>query len=201
MPAEETFVPFPTERDKIKRVTQVRSTLLGSSLLALRERGLEPRYLEHLAPEHKDTLLYMHAGTWVAVDFAEAHYAACDAMMLTQAEILAMGNAVGKLLAKTSIALVTRLAKEGGATPWSLLQNSQRYWGRNYLGSAVAVFKLGPKEGRLEVAGNQLARFAYWRVALGGILAAMCGAFASTVYVREESIRPRDGVRYRLSWA
>ena len=200
MPAVETLVPFPEDRDKIPPVTQVRSTLLGSSLLALRERGLESRYLAHLPEAHKDTLLYMHAGTWVGVDVAEAHYGACDAMMLSQPEILAVGNVVGKLLTKASVALVTRLATEGGATPWSLLQNAQRYWGRSYVGSAVGVFKLGPKEGRLEVVANQLASFAYWRVALRGILTEMCGAFCRTVYVREESSRAKDAVTYRMSW-
>jgi hypothetical protein len=122
-------------------------------------------------------------------------------MLLTHDEVLAVGNAVGKLLSKTSVALVMRLATEGGATPWAVLQNSQRYWARNYLGSAVGVFKNGPKEGRLEVVANQLARFTYWRVGLGGILTALCGAFCRTIYVREAPKRPdRDSVIYRLSW-
>ena len=59
MPSDEVFIPLPVP---VPPLTEVRSALLTSSLLSVRERGHEARYLTLLDPRYQDALLYNPAG-------------------------------------------------------------------------------------------------------------------------------------------
>lgn len=194
---EETIIPFP---EPLAPLTRVRSTLLVASLTALKDRGLIDRYYACLPREDRASVTDLSAGTWIPARTAEAHYAACDALALTPLEIEGMGNAVGVVTARVFMQLVLRTAREVGATPWVILGNSPRYWGRYYEGSAVALTKLGPKEARLEVRASSLAAYSYWRGALRSILYSLAVPFCQKAYVRELSPPSRSGAAYRLSW-
>jgi hypothetical protein len=201
MPAEEPIVPLPPAGTAVPPLTEVASALLGSSLLSLRQRGHEARYLELLPRDLHATLLYGPAGVWLPVAIAEAHYAACDGLELPVSEMLTMGNAFGVAMAKTRFAVFTKLAKEGGATPWTLMPHTPRIWSKMYRGGALGITKLGPKEARFEVVATSLARYTYWRTALRGILTTVLGPFCRTVLARELPAHT-DGMRvgYRVSW-
>ena len=199
MPSDEVFIPLPSP---VPPLTEVRSALLTSSVLAIRQRGHEARYLSFLDPRYHDALLYDPPGLWVPVVTAVAHYEACDRLQLPSTDVLSMGNAFGVASARSLFGIVTKLAREGGVTPWTLMQHLPAMWGRIYRGSAIGITKLGPKEGRFDVVEIPLARFAYWRTALRGIVGSVLGPLCRVCHVRElPAYTSAMRVGYRVSWA
>ena len=200
---EEVFVDFPVHRDQVPPCTHVRSTLIGSSILALRKHGLFDRYAANLPPEHRNEILYAVAGYWLPIGLGCVHYAACEALALSPADAVAIGASVAAIAQKTMFSFVLRLAVDGGVTPWTMLANGAAHWGRSYRGSGVAAYTLGPKDCRVEAVGNPLAAIPYWRSALRGILTALTQAFSTRAYVHELARSEGEplAVSYRLSWA
>ncbi len=199
--AEELFTPFRPSREGAPALDSVRSTLIGSSVLSLRGRGLEARYLALLDPRHRDAILYTPAGIWLPIEVALAHYAACDRLELPAHDILAIGSDVAKVTQKSVLASVLRIAKEVGATPWTLYANCDKYWARIFHGSAVGIYKLGPKEARVEIVACGLCASAYWRTGLRGLLGAVSEPFAQKVYVRVlAALATSTTCGYRVSW-
>jgi hypothetical protein len=199
----EILVDYPVPRGRVHACSNTRSTLLGSSILALRERGHFDRWNGLIDPRARDAILYTPAGVWQPVAISEAHYDACERLALPAEEILAMGNAVARFTQKTVLALTLRLAHETGVTPWMILDQTPRLWARLYQGSAMALVKVGPKDAELHFVGNPLSRFAYWRTGLCGIIHALAEPFATKAYVREKIVARADDhpVAYRVSWA
>jgi hypothetical protein len=181
----------------------VRSTLTGSSILALRERGHFEKWKSLVDPGARETLVFTPAGVWLPIAVGIAHYAACERLGLSQEEILDMGNAVARLTQQTVLSLALKLANESGTTPWTALAYCPRLWARLYEGSGIGIWKVGPKDAELHVLGNGLARFTYWRTALSGILMAIVSPFARKAYVREIHVREAHDypVIYRVAWA
>ncbi len=200
--AEEVLVPFRPSRETVAPLTAVRSTIIGSSLLSLRHFGHEERYLAALAPEHRETVLYTPAGVWLPTPVALAHYTACDALGLPVHEILEIGGRVALSTQKSVLTGILRLAKEAGVTPWALYTGCDKYWARSFMGSAIGITKLGPKEARFEVAGCALCSSAYWRIGLRGLLSATSEPFATKVYLREvPQLTSGTSCGFRISWA
>ena len=142
----EVLIDYPVPRAHVLPCTSTRSTLLGSSILALKQRGHFDRWSTLVDPRQRDAILYTPAGVWLPVAVSEAHYSACERLELTSEEILVMGNAVARLTQKTVLAITLRLAQASGTTPWLTLDQTPRLWGRLYQGSALSLLKLGPAE-------------------------------------------------------
>jgi len=166
-------------------VYAVRSTLIASSILALRARGLYESYLSLLAGEHRETVLGAVAGSWLDVKAAIAHYEACDALGLSAADQRAIGEEVGDRAQKTFFGFLIRSASSAGMTPWNAFELVHRARERMYQGGDVQVERLGPKEARVTCVGLPLARIAYFRRGFLGVQAAGIRLFARHVYARE----------------
>jgi hypothetical protein len=200
---EEALVRFIPSRDRVGPLLTVRSTLLTASLRTLRKHGFEERYFRELPADHHESIRFTPPGIWVPVAVAEAHYDACDRMGLAPQEILAIGNEVGLVTQNATFAMILRLAKGSGATPWLLFENVDRGRSRIFQGSGIATVRIGPKEARFEVAGSPLSRSSYWRVGLRGLLIAVTLPFAAskTVYVRElPTLAGPTTCGFRISW-
>jgi hypothetical protein len=188
--------------EPIAPLTRVRSTLLSSSFLSLKEHGLESRYLANLPPQYHETIRFTPAGVWLALEVARAHYTACDALGLSEAELRGMGGAVAKLAAKSMLQMAVRAAGAAGVDPWIVLSTNARYWARFYEGSGVRLVKTAPKDGRLDVMGNPLLSFQYCRVAFAGIVHSLAAPFCRTIYVNEIAVRHGpDRASYSIVWA
>lgn len=188
--------------EPIAPLTRVRSTLLSSSFLSLKERGIEARYLANLPRQYHDAIRFTPAGVWLPLEVASAHYTACDALGLSEAELRGMGGAVAKLATKSMLQMAVRVAGAAGVDPWIILSTSARYWARFYEGSGVRLVKTSPKDGRFDVIGNPLVRFQYCRVALGGIVHSLSAPFCRTIYVNEIAARHGpDRASYSIAWA
>jgi hypothetical protein len=197
----ETFVPLEVAKGGARPATHVRSTLIVSSMQALRTRGLLDAYVSHLDPSHRADLLSLIAGTWVPVEIALAHYRAAQRLGLDAPTIEAIGAEVGERINKSVLSVVVKMSKQVGVTPWTALGRAHRLRELTWKGSDVAVMKLGPKEARVDWVGIPCAAVPYYVTSLGGFLRALIQLFSSKAYarpVREEC--SASAVSYRISW-
>ncbi len=201
-PGEEIFLPFPVPRESLTDGTHFRSTWLTASQAALRERGHGDRYAALLAPEHKEKILSIVAGLWLPMDVARAHYTACDKLDLPTNELVDIGMGAARRANATVLSIAFRLARNAGVNPWTILAQIQRIWDRTSKGGGVAVWKLGPKEARVEVVGYPLAYLRYNRTTFRGIVLAVVELFCKKMYVHEiPKLCTRRTLGFRLSWA
>jgi hypothetical protein len=186
----------------VSPVTGVRSTLLASSLQAIRERGLVDAYTAALPQRHHDQVLRTLAPVWLPVDAALAHYKAVDSLRLSEEDVLSIGRGVGDRLHGTFLGTLVRGARHAGFTPWSIASKVDRVWSRVFEGGAIGVVKLGPKEGVLSIRGLPLLSVDYFRVGWRGVLCASVESVAHRCYVRETGrFAEPDGVDFLISWA
>lgn len=201
MPSDEELLPFGAPRESIAPATTIRGSVLITSQRAMRARKLFDRYVENIDAAHKNRLLTMTAAAWVPMDVALAHYTACHKLALDRDVILEIGGEAGRFLNQTVLSVVLRLSKEVGLTPWSALMQADKLRARTWQGGKIALFKLGPKEARLEWVGIPVASIPYYKIAFGGFIFGLVTLLASTVFVRE---LPRyctpSTLGYRCSW-
>lgn len=199
--SESPIIDFGVPRSEIANVTLVRSTLVAASIQALRHRGLLDRYRALLEGEWPDRLCNAPAGTWLPIEWGVKHYEACDRLGIDDEAILGMGNAVATITQKTVFSLAARLVKEAGASPLTVLAQSQRLWARLFVGGGVAAYQTGPKDARYETLGVPLARHRYFRVGYRGIMNAIAAPFARSLIVREMvQLATDDSVTLKLAW-
>jgi hypothetical protein len=199
---ESVVVPLPSPRDRVRVATEVRSTLLCTSLKALRTRGYFSRYLDVLERPLHDTILSLVGGEWLPVDVAVAHYLACDRLELPLAVIEEIGSEVGRRVNESVVSVLVRATRELGATPWSALAHLPKLNDRLFRGGAFTVIKSGPKDARIEWLGQPCARSTYFQRAFATHVASVCDLFCTKAYAR----RLPEGcsgtaLAYRLSWA
>jgi hypothetical protein len=199
---EEIVIPFSHPSPRVRPVEAIRSTLVTSSLAALRERGHYGRYLAALPLEMHDPVLSSIAGQWLPLRLGAAHYDACDALRLPAEEQEAIGGDVASRVQGTFLGTLVRAARGAGVTPWLGFKHYSRLWARLFRGGDVAVYKTGPKDARLEVVGLPLARIGYFRAGFRGVNRATCALFSASVYVHDvPRLCTGTTLGFRMSWA
>jgi hypothetical protein len=200
MAAGEVIFDFSESRET--PASQTRSTLITTSVQAIRARGRFEEYEKALTREEKETILTTVAGVWVPIDVAFAHYTACEGLGLRAQEQFAIGMEVGKRVQGTMLGLVVRTAKEAGLTPWMGLSQSARLYERLFQGGSVKLVKLGPKEARLEVVNNRLFSLAYFRNGIRGLVCSGAQLFCKKAYVHElPRLTNATAMGLLVSWA
>jgi hypothetical protein len=198
---EKVFVPHTGPRATVPAATHVRGTVILSSLRGLRSRGYERRYLDELDDATHATVASLTAATWLPIDFAMAHYQACDRLGLDKATIEAMGEEAGRFINQTVLTVVAKLSRESGMTPWFALSHAPKLMGRTWRGSSMAVWQCGPKDARIEWIQQPLSALPYFRIALRPFLGTIVGMFAEKHFMRELPRRSNDReVSFRASW-
>jgi hypothetical protein len=183
-------------------VRRVRSGLLCSSLQACRARGIEADYLAKLPREHHARVLSLTAAEWIDPELAFIHYTALDAMNMNEQMIEENGVNVAQHLQRGFLSVALRLAVESGVTPWSVLERYQKLWERYFDGSAIGVWKTGPKDARAEVVSFPLARMRYIQIGVGGIMRGVLELVCRRAYVqRLPNLWSPTTLAYRISWA
>ena len=181
--------------------TEVRSTLLTSSLRVVRERDLLERYTALLPPVHRETILSSIAGVWLPMAVGIAHYRAMDGLGFSLSEQVRIGTEVGDRVHGTFLGTMVKMAASAGVTPWTALGQTGKLFDRVFRGGGgICVIKLGPKEARSEIVGVPLAEVAYWRTAMRGMFQAGCELFCRKAYVTEIAYTPTT-VSVRIAWA
>jgi len=185
MPSEDIVVPFRVPEHKLGRATQVRTTLLVSSLQSLRKRGHLERYLGHLPSEHHEAIQSMIAGQWTSIAVGRAHYQACETLGLTQLEMNAIGREVGDRIEGTFLALIVRMAGSAGVTPWTALEQMPRLYERIFRGGGGGcLIRRGPKDARAQMTGCGLADIPYFVAAITGVFEIGAELFCKKAYAR-----------------
>jgi hypothetical protein len=182
--------------------SHVRSTLLQSSLGFLRTRGHYERYLRLLEPRHFEAVTGTLAPVWLPIEVALAHYAACDALGLDDAERVAIGEAVGDKIQGTFMQTIVKSARAAGVTPWILLGRFDRFWGRLVQGGSVQLTKVGPKDLTIDMLAARLPRYDYFRTAFVGVVrAGFKFVGVRTAYVKQGAWQPeRDRFVIQAAW-
>ena len=197
----EAIVPFPVPRNQVAKARAYRSTWILSSLGALKQAGHYDRYVKLLPQRHHEDVFSLVAGVWVPLDLARIHYEACERLELPVSEQLALGRAVGDRAQGTMLSTGVRLAKSAGVTPWTVLPQYPRLWQRGVDGGALAVYKLGPKEARIDIVGCELFSIGYFRTALRGVMHGMAALFCRTSFIHDVPTAASDDATYRFQWA
>jgi hypothetical protein len=200
--AEEVVVPFRADPRQIPRASRIRSTLVSSSLNALRRRGLMAKYESLVPPAEKEAILHCVAGVWLPMSVGIAHYTTCNALGLSAVEVYEIGMDVSVQVQATFLATLAKMARSAGVTPWTGLSQFPRLWDRVLDGGGVAVHRVGPKDARIEIAALPLVDIPYFRAAFRGFIVAGCNIFSTKAYGKDVPQVAGDGrAAYRLSWA
>lgn len=196
----DVVIAFPVARALILPATQFRSTPVINSIETLRGEGRFEQYAKSLEGR-RDEVVLCPVGTWMPIALAGAHYQACDRLGLSIQEQVAMGRAAAERASTGWLATFLTFARGGaGLTPWSLLNHLDRLWKRIADGGAVAVYRLGPKEARVEYVGCELFDIPYYRNGSRGMLDALGGMLSERHHTHELPRRARGEATYRLQW-
>ena len=197
----DVFLALPREPERAAAVRGVRSTLVTSGLVILRDRGLFDRYLASIPLAHRPTVRGLIAGEWLPTEFMLAHYAAWDSLGLTADEIRVIGSAVSSRVSDNLLLAIKHITTGIGATPWTVLAQYPRLWSRAFDGGGVRIERSGPKEATIWLLEMPFARSAYFRGSLMAIHESALGLFATKLYAR---ILPRSVAdttfAIRLAW-
>lgn len=180
-------------------VTEVRGSLIASSLATLRDLQLHERYLACLPRPYHDPILFVLASSWVPVELALAHYAACDAMQLTDAELDGIGRHVSERIMGTFLGTLVRSSRKVGTTTHVPLRQYPRLWERLLIGGSCSVHGLGLKDGRIESRGVPMFRYRYFRVAYASLIRGAGLMFRSVMHARIRKATD-DSLTIDLSW-
>lgn len=199
----EIIVPLPAPIERLPVATEIRSTLLASSLQSLKARGHWERYNELLPTEHRDAILHCIAGEWLPLSVGFAHYETCDRLGLSIEQQREIGEDVSRRIHETFLGVVLQVAKGVGVTPWTILPKGNQIYARILRGGGTRVSKLGPKDASIEVYKLPLLEIPYFRIATCGIYQAAIGMFAKRAHVRllaPESRKPGSLTTLHASW-
>jgi hypothetical protein len=200
---EEVHLPFPAaSKDLVPLATQFRSTWLTSSVRAIKDRGRWDEYLGHLPKEHHAAIEGSVAGTWLPCAVAVAHYDACDHLNFTQLELVAIGREVHAHTQASVLAFLVKLAAGLEITPWNAFSQFNRLWERTWVGGGVGIFRLGPKEARMEIVGWPCSGANYIRHAMRGVVVGMLEMFCTKAYAQDlPAYCTSSTLGYRCAWA
>lgn len=199
---EEVIVPFPCAREAVPMGKEFRSTWLAGSLAVIRAHGAFERYLANLPARYHDPILRSVAGTWLPAEVAVAHYRAVDALGISGPERVQWGREITANLQKTIFSVGFSAAREIGVTPWTMLKLVPVSFSREWRGGAVAVFRCGPKDARVEIAGFPCSPIPHCRAGLRGVVMALCDRVCTKSYAQEiRALCTESTLGFGVSWA
>ncbi len=199
-PEVQVHVPFPQARQRT--VSHFRTTWLASSLQAVSERGLLDRYRAELDPAYHDIILNTVAAQWAPIEVALHHYEACDRLGISPLELSAIGRQVAHRVHGSLLSTIVKLARGGGVTPWTALLQVNRLWEKVWNGGGVCVYRLGPKDAIVEIAGWPIADKAYIRGTTPGVVEGVISLFCRRAFAKPlPKLCTSSSVVVEVQWA
>ncbi len=198
----ETLLAFPAARERLPVTSAFRSTWIVASLLSIREAGLFDRYDAALEGAFRPTITESLAGTWLPIEVCLAHYRALDSLGLSRNQERDLASRDIQSVKATAFSFVSSLAKESGATPWTVFTRLNRVWERSFQGGAIAVHKQAPKDAVLEVAGWSCATIPYVRRTMLQVALSVTELFCRKAYVADmPTLWSPTSMGIKVSWA
>ncbi|MDB4947278.1 MAG: hypothetical protein JWP97_6812 [Labilithrix sp.] len=194
---------YPPPRSKLETppVDAVRGLVLLSGYKWILEQGHGERYRDLLpVGRFRDRVSTVTAAEWVPIEDALVVYAACDGLRLSFEEQVAIGRAVSSANNGLFVTTVARLVGKV-ASPWTALAHLEKAWQRSNRGGAVAVYKLGERQARLEFWRVPLARSPFFTTSMRGAIAVGIEPFCARVVVNDiPEMMTEDGFALRVTW-
>jgi len=188
-------------RNEVPPVKRIRSQWIASSLRAVRERSLMDKYLAKLPPERHLAIRSTPVHEWLPAETVVAHYAALDALALPTEDILNIGSSVVLHGHGKAIEVALKVIPTSVFNVFSVLGRADRLWDRAFDGGAPFVFRLGPKEARIDVVGLPFSHLHYPRVAIRGVITGVMRLLVKTVYVNDvTTFSTGNTLSYAVSW-
>jgi hypothetical protein len=139
-------------------------------------------------------------GDWHPIEVMIEHYSALDRLELSAAEIFAMGRDVTNV-AQGNVFVMAARAAASTLEAWTILAQFQTSFWRFVRGGGLAIYKLGPKEARLELVKFPVLRSRYCQIATRGVINNALELFCKRVYVNEiPALCTDDELVARISW-
>jgi hypothetical protein len=195
---DDVILAFPSP---IRPMRHLRSTLIMASVASLKKAGRFEAYQQALAREHREAVLGAIAATWLPLEVALAHYAACDALGLSVEQQVQAGRGTFTGARPTLLGTAVALARTAGFTPWQAFPLYQRFWDRGCDGGGVTVVQVGPKDAHITIVQVPLMASAYFRNGLRGLCAGLTELFCQRAYVTERSHATPGTLAVRVQWA
>ena len=193
-PDGELLYPIPTQGP----ITAVRGSVIIADQMFLRENGHREAYEHALATR---SLLAVTAAEAIPIATAHAHWSALDGLALPTSLIQQNGRELAGRVHGEFLQTLVKLAGKLGFSPWTPLKNTQKVWGRLYLGSGVAVWRLGEALARFDVLDMALCKSRFFRTSCMGGIAGSLKPFCKSVTVFErEGLRTGSSMSIRVAW-
>jgi hypothetical protein len=195
---EEVVLALPAS---VRPMQRLRSTVVLASIESVKRRGRLEDYERAVPARHREALFHAVAATWIALDAARAHYAACDSLGLSSEQQALAGRSTFDGARSTLMGTAVGLARGAGVTPWSIMPMLQRVWDRGCDGGGILVARAGPKDAHVDVVQCELLASPYMRNGLRGLVAAIVEMFCTRAYVTERRACGPAAAYYRVQWA
>jgi hypothetical protein len=183
-------------------VTGVRSTLLLASRTSLTALGRFDQYAAHLPESTRSRLNELIAGTWLPVEVAAEHWAACDALGLNPDDQMALGRTNGERLRGTLLGTLARMARGAGTTPLTLVEQFPRFWGRIFQGGGMTYSVRGPKDVVVTASADPILRSPHFRNGLAGTASSILSLVCTRLFVRVTAYDAATATgAYLMQWA
>jgi hypothetical protein len=202
-PFRETIVPPSAPYEVVTPATEVRGTLITASLTTVREHGLEARYFSLLDPQNHRDIREVVPLSWLSMELALSHYQVMEQLYPTPNEQIENGKATAERTQNTYVRTIMRALKSTGRVdPLELLTRLGHATGRSVRGGgAVAAYRTGPKDARVELVGFPFLSVSYARYGWQGMFESTLGLAATRMFARQDMRFERaDRVAYLLSW-
>ena len=197
----DVVVPLTLPPSSIPLATAIRSTTLISSLGTLEQAGKLVAYWRDVPDQYAETLRHLVTGMWVPIAVGLAHYHTVDKLGFTAKDAKLNGRRVAENVQNSHFATMVR-ALGNAVSLWSILPKFPNFMGRLIQGGGCAVYRLGPKDARIELHAIPIARFGYVRSGWAGMFEGTFEIVARKVYVKDLPQRfdlPNSAI-FELSW-
>lgn len=180
--------------------TELRSTLLQSSLAAIDRLGLRDAYFRNLPKEHHATINNIVIGTWIPIEIGLAHYGAINRLELSSDQAHANGRLIAERV-QSSFGKTVFRSLGNAISPLGALERTPAFFERLMRGGGVAVDQMGPKDARVEIRESRIGQYPYVRHAWAGMFEGTLGLLTRKVYARDSTPRNSgDLVIISVSW-
>jgi hypothetical protein len=199
--SDDAIVPLTLPPASIPLATAIRSTTLISSLGTIEQAGRIETYWKNVPERYAGTLRHLVAGVWVPIEVGLAHYQTVERLRFSEQDARLNGRRVAENVQNSHFATMVR-ALGSAVSLWSVLPKFPSFMGRLIQGGACAIYRVGPKDARIELHAIPIARFQYVRSAWAGMFEGTLGLVSRKVYARD--LRQKgslpNSATFELAW-
>jgi hypothetical protein len=183
--------------------TEIRGTLLASSLAMVRERGKESAYFTALEPAHHEAVRSVLAQAWLPMELAVAHYAAMGLVFPAAHEQIDNGKIVSERTQNGYLRTIVRALHATGTLDIpTAVRRLPAVMERMVRGGGIAAaYRTGLKDVRIELSGYPFLKAVYTHNAWQGMLYSALSLVTARLTVRQDlRFRGDQQMALDVSW-